>query len=182
MISLGIEVNRNQQRASLEKRPQYALAPVSMLPSTKVGMREVPPAPWFLFFSRYPLKYFQGAVAHPRQCLLLSGDGFLKLFRFLAGNSLQVLLEAWDDLFGFPRVTETVYKCKLRPWAKTEESEAFVPLPQRLLQSYSSGGMLRLPPWSTTSFSQIAKTASWITRTSRPGCWIQFAPSSARQS
>jgi integrase len=30
------------------------------------------------------------------------------------------------------RVTETVYKCKLRPWAKTEESEAYVPLPQRL--------------------------------------------------
>lgn len=31
------------------------------------------------------------------------------------------------------RVTETVYKCRLRPWAKTEESEAYVPLPQRLV-------------------------------------------------
>jgi integrase len=30
------------------------------------------------------------------------------------------------------RVTETVYKCKLRPWAKTEKSEAYVPLPKRL--------------------------------------------------
>jgi integrase len=30
------------------------------------------------------------------------------------------------------RVTETIYKCKLRPWAKTEESEACVPLPKRL--------------------------------------------------
>jgi integrase len=30
------------------------------------------------------------------------------------------------------RVKETVYKCKLRPWAKTEESEAYVPLPKRL--------------------------------------------------
>ena len=30
------------------------------------------------------------------------------------------------------RVTETVYKCKLRPWAKTEASEAYVPLPKRL--------------------------------------------------
>jgi integrase len=31
------------------------------------------------------------------------------------------------------RVTETIYKCKLRPWAKTEESEACVPLPKRLV-------------------------------------------------
>jgi integrase len=30
------------------------------------------------------------------------------------------------------RVKETVYKCKLRSWAKTEESEAYVPLPKRL--------------------------------------------------
>jgi integrase len=30
------------------------------------------------------------------------------------------------------RVTETTYKCKLRPWAKTEGSEAYVPLPKRL--------------------------------------------------
>jgi integrase len=30
------------------------------------------------------------------------------------------------------RVAETVYKCKLRPWAKTQESEAYVPLPNRL--------------------------------------------------
>jgi integrase len=30
------------------------------------------------------------------------------------------------------RVAETVYKCELRPWAKTEESEAYVPLPNRL--------------------------------------------------
>jgi integrase len=30
------------------------------------------------------------------------------------------------------RVTETVYKSKLRPWAKTEESEGYVPLPDRL--------------------------------------------------
>jgi len=30
------------------------------------------------------------------------------------------------------RVTETIYKSKLRPWAKTEESEAYVPLPKRL--------------------------------------------------
>lgn len=30
------------------------------------------------------------------------------------------------------RVTETIYKCKLRPWAKTEGSEDFVPLPKRL--------------------------------------------------
>ncbi len=30
------------------------------------------------------------------------------------------------------RVAETVYKGKLRPWAKTEESEAYVPLPNRL--------------------------------------------------
>jgi integrase len=30
------------------------------------------------------------------------------------------------------RVTETIYKCKLRPWAKTAESEACVPLPKRL--------------------------------------------------
>ncbi len=44
----------------------------------------------------------------------------------------------WRSLEQFPtgryalRVTETVYKCKLRPWAKTEESEAYVPVPQRL--------------------------------------------------
>jgi integrase len=30
------------------------------------------------------------------------------------------------------RISETVYKCKLRPWAKTEGSEACVPLPNRL--------------------------------------------------
>jgi len=30
------------------------------------------------------------------------------------------------------RVKETVYKSKLRAWAKTEESEAYVPLPRRL--------------------------------------------------
>ena len=30
------------------------------------------------------------------------------------------------------RVTETIYKSKLRPWAKTEESESYVPLPKRL--------------------------------------------------
>jgi integrase len=30
------------------------------------------------------------------------------------------------------RVTETIYKCKLRPWAKTPGSEGFVPLPRRL--------------------------------------------------
>lgn len=30
------------------------------------------------------------------------------------------------------RVTETVYKCKLRPWAKTRGSEDYVPLPKRL--------------------------------------------------
>jgi integrase len=30
------------------------------------------------------------------------------------------------------RVTETVYKGKIRPWAKTEASEAYVPLPKRL--------------------------------------------------
>jgi integrase len=30
------------------------------------------------------------------------------------------------------KVTETIYKSKLRPWAKTEESEAYVPLPKRL--------------------------------------------------
>ncbi|HZM09521.1 MAG TPA: hypothetical protein VFC15_04850 [Candidatus Limnocylindrales bacterium] len=29
------------------------------------------------------------------------------------------------------RVTETVYKGKLRPWAKTESSEDYVPLPKR---------------------------------------------------
>jgi integrase len=32
------------------------------------------------------------------------------------------------------RVKETVYKGKLRPWAKTEESEAYVPLPKRLAE------------------------------------------------
>ncbi|MGH9504803.1 MAG: tyrosine-type recombinase/integrase [Terriglobales bacterium] len=30
------------------------------------------------------------------------------------------------------KVTETVYKCKLRQWAKTEGSEDYVPLPKRL--------------------------------------------------
>jgi integrase len=37
------------------------------------------------------------------------------------------------------KVTETVYKCKLRPWAKTEGSADYVPLPKRLaaeLQQY----------------------------------------------
>jgi integrase len=37
------------------------------------------------------------------------------------------------------KVTETVYKCKIRPWAKTEGSEDYVPLPKRLaaeLQQY----------------------------------------------
>ena len=29
------------------------------------------------------------------------------------------------------RVTETVYKGKLRPWAETESSEVYVPLPKR---------------------------------------------------
>lgn len=44
----------------------------------------------------------------------------------------------WRSLEQFPngrhglRVTETIYKCKLRPWAKTEGSEAYVPLPKRL--------------------------------------------------
>ena len=44
----------------------------------------------------------------------------------------------WRSLTQLPngrhalRVTETVYKCKLRPWAKTEASEAYVPLPKRL--------------------------------------------------
>ena len=44
----------------------------------------------------------------------------------------------WKSLEQLPngrhalRVTETIYKCKLRPWAKTEDSEAYVPLPQRL--------------------------------------------------
>jgi integrase len=30
------------------------------------------------------------------------------------------------------RVTETIYKSKIRPWAKTEDSEAYVPLAKRL--------------------------------------------------
>ena len=41
------------------------------------------------------------------------------------------LEELPNDRHGF-WVTETVYKGKIRPWAKTEASEAYVPLPKRL--------------------------------------------------
>lgn len=46
----------------------------------------------------------------------------------------------WKSLEKLPngrhafRVSETIYKCKLRPWAKTESSEAYVPLPVRLAE------------------------------------------------
>jgi hypothetical protein len=43
-------------------------------------------------------------------------------------RSLELLQNSRHAL----RVKETVYKCKLRPWAKTEESKAYVPLPKRL--------------------------------------------------
>jgi integrase len=44
----------------------------------------------------------------------------------------------WSSLEKLPndrhslRITETVYKGKIRPWAKTEASETYVPLPKRL--------------------------------------------------
>lgn len=44
----------------------------------------------------------------------------------------------WSSLEKLPNdrhsllITETVYKGKIRPWAKTEASEAYVPLPKRL--------------------------------------------------
>jgi len=44
----------------------------------------------------------------------------------------------WRSLKALPngrhalKVTETVYKSKIRPWAKTEGSEDYVPLPKRL--------------------------------------------------
>jgi integrase len=51
--------------------------------------------------------------------------GELFAFRW---SSLEVLPSGRHAL----RVTETVYKAKIRPWAKTEQSEDYVPLPKRL--------------------------------------------------
>ena len=52
--------------------------------------------------------------------------GELFAFRW---NSLEELPNGRHAL----RVTETVYKSKIRPWAKTEDSEGYVPLPKRLV-------------------------------------------------
>jgi integrase len=58
----------------------------------------------------------------------------------------------WSSLQALPndrhclRVTETVYKGKIRPWAKTEASEASVPLPKRLALELE--GWRKLTAWS----------------------------------
>jgi hypothetical protein len=66
---------------------------------------------------------------------------FSRDFPVVAGQMKSLVIVVafrWRSLERLPngrqvlRVTETVYKCKLRPWAKTEASEAYVPLPQRL--------------------------------------------------
>jgi integrase len=61
----------------------------------------------------------------------------------------------WSSLQASPndrhslRVTETVYKGKIRPWAKTEASEASVPLPKRLALELK--GWRKLTAWSKSA-------------------------------
>src|SRR5436190_22907495 len=61
----------------------------------------------------------------------------------------------WRSLAEMPgarhalQVTETVYKCKLRPWAKTEDSEAYVPLAGRLAAELEEWRKLTVCPADT---------------------------------
>jgi integrase len=69
------------------------------------------------------------------------------------------------------KISETIYKSKIRPWAKTEGSEGDVALPQRLAVELAH--WRTLSPWAGDRdfIFPNAKGASWITRTLRRACW-----------
>jgi integrase len=72
----------------------------------------------------------------------------------------------WSSLEKLPsgrhalKVTETVYKSKIRPWAKTEGSEAYVPLPKRLALELEDWRRVSAWPGGVISYSRTVKVAS----------------------